>query len=352
MTGLGPADVRKVLALVDGLHLARDRLALGHRIVEQVSGVLEADVVSYNLFPVAGGDPVAIRSRPFDIRDGQAIFAHYYREHPIVAHCVKTRDPRAFRFSDVLPRRSLHRLGIYREYYRPSGIEHQLGLMVDTSSADYMAVAASRGPGTDFPDRDRAVLTAARSLLASAYVNVALVSALREELRVMGEGLARMRCGVVALTRDGAVATATPLARRWLSRYARWRGGRLPGAITDWLRRRRPGQSLTLPGPGTRLVITLAWDGDQHLLLLRESTDALDPARLAPLGLSPRQAQVLAWLAQGKTDHAIAVILGLSVRTVNHHVARVLDRLGAETRSAAAAIALETAQLAAEGRPQ
>lgn len=67
----------------------------------------------------------------------------------------------------------------------------------------------------------------------------------------------------------------------------------------------------------------------------------LDPAALEALGLSRREAEVLLWVAQGKTNPEIALILGLSPRTVGKHLERVFPKLGVETRTAAAASAFE-----------
>lgn len=55
-------------------------------------------------------------------------------------------------------------------------------------------------------------------------------------------------------------------------------------------------------------------------------------------GLSPREIEVLKWISRGKRDSEIAVILSISVRTVNHHVASILKKLNVETRTAAAAM--------------
>lgn len=58
-------------------------------------------------------------------------------------------------------------------------------------------------------------------------------------------------------------------------------------------------------------------------------------ALLRDLSLTPRQAEVLYWISQGKRDSEIAIILGASVRTIHHHVEAVLRSLGVETRQAA-----------------
>lgn len=62
---------------------------------------------------------------------------------------------------------------------------------------------------------------------------------------------------------------------------------------------------------------------------------------LLKLGLTPRPAEVLLWVAQGKTNGDIAAILGISESTVKKHLLEILERLGVETRSAATLRALE-----------
>ena len=52
--------------------------------------------------------------------------------------------------------------------------------------------------------------------------------------------------------------------------------------------------------------------------------------------LTPREREVLAWVAAGKTNRDIAAILGASTRTVEKHLERVYEKLGVETRTAAA----------------
>ena len=59
------------------------------------------------------------------------------------------------------------------------------------------------------------------------------------------------------------------------------------------------------------------------------------------MGLTPRVAEALLWLAQGKTNGEIATIMGNSESTVKKHVLEIFDKLGVETRSAATLRALE-----------
>lgn len=60
---------------------------------------------------------------------------------------------------------------------------------------------------------------------------------------------------------------------------------------------------------------------------------------LPAVSLTPRETEVLSWLAKGKTNRDIADILGMSHRTVNKHLEHIFEKLGVETRTAAAAVA-------------
>jgi DNA-binding NarL/FixJ family response regulator len=62
---------------------------------------------------------------------------------------------------------------------------------------------------------------------------------------------------------------------------------------------------------------------------------------LYALGLTPRVAEVLLWVAQGKTNSDIANILGISESTVKKHMIEIMQTLGVETRTAASLQALE-----------
>jgi DNA-binding NarL/FixJ family response regulator len=62
---------------------------------------------------------------------------------------------------------------------------------------------------------------------------------------------------------------------------------------------------------------------------------------LEALGLTPREAEVLLWVAQGKSNADIATILGCAENTVKVHLARVFEKQGFENRNAATVQALE-----------
>lgn len=64
----------------------------------------------------------------------------------------------------------------------------------------------------------------------------------------------------------------------------------------------------------------------------------LNPASFLLSGLTSREAEVLRWVAEGKRNGEIAMILGIASRTVHKHVEHLLMKLEVETRTAAAAL--------------
>ena len=60
---------------------------------------------------------------------------------------------------------------------------------------------------------------------------------------------------------------------------------------------------------------------------------------LASLGLTARETEVLIWIAQGKTNHEIGVILSACTGTICKHVERILCKLRVKNRTSAAAVA-------------
>lgn len=87
--------------------------------------------------------------------------------------------------------------------------------------------------------------------------------------------------------------------------------------------------------------------GESMLLLQVEEPGPAPASRLDTAALTPREAEVLSWIAKGKTNRDIGDILGISARTVNKHLEHIFEKLGVETRAAAAALASRELQ----GRP-
>lgn len=128
---------------------------------------------------------------------------------------------------------------------------------------------------------------------------------------------------VVVLARGGALLFATRLAHDLMAKFSA-----TPVALAHTAR--------FVGAGGVLLVRRFSEPGRDDLVMfaLEEEHAPPGPAALLTLGLTPRQAEVAYWVAQGKTNPEIAIILGASPRTIDKHMERILARLGVENRSA------------------
>ena len=131
---------------------------------------------------------------------------------------------------------------------------------------------------------------------------------------------------VVQLNQKGEVLFATRLAHDLIAKY-------LPGEAASRLPFLGPRIQV---GENTLCLRRFKEDGREDLVMLalEEEHAPPGPAALLKLGLTPRQAEVAYWVAQGKSNPEIAIILGASPRTIDKHMERIFDRLGVENRSA------------------
>ena len=139
----------------------------------------------------------------------------------------------------------------------------------------------------------------------------------------------------------------TPLARRWLPAYFDTAPDEVPAALLHWLQQAAAGREvrpLSLARGARQLVCTLQGKtvDEDWLVVLREVSDAATvEATMLALRLTLRESEVLYWVAKGKTNRDIGDILGSSPATVKKHLERIYEKLGVETRTAAAAMAMQ-----------
>lgn len=148
---------------------------------------------------------------------------------------------------------------------------------------------------------------------------------------------------------DGRLMWQTPLAREWLLRYCGTQSPQAPAEVVVWLQRHLPPDPLREPprlslesGP-RRLTFRLHQQVDEGewLIVMQETSDTSVIEALAQaFGLTAREAEVLYWVVKGKINRDIGDILGASPATVKKHLERVYAKLGVETRTAAAAMAI------------
>ena len=79
-------------------------------------------------------------------------------------------------------------------------------------------------------------------------------------------------------------------------------------------------------------------------MALQEKLNLFDPQSLKSMGLTQRETEVLAWVAEGKSNYDVGVILGIRSVTVKKHLEHIFQKMGVETRTAAVAFALRATQ--------
>ena len=82
-------------------------------------------------------------------------------------------------------------------------------------------------------------------------------------------------------------------------------------------------------------------DAQTRVASVKLTPDFSSSVPLEALGLTPREAEMVLWVAQGKSNAEIGVITGTSEKTVKKHLSHVFEKLGVESRNAATVRALE-----------
>ena len=204
-------------------------------------------------------------------------------------------------------------------------------------------VAAFAAGGADYvtkPIRPAEVL----ARIAAHMQNARQMKQARTALDAFGQATVAVRAS------DGKLVWQTPLSRKLLKDYFGTGEDETPQRLLDWITEadaaRRDGRepNSLLIADGTRRLLATFHDqtGDQEwLVVLREENDASAiESLIAVFRLTQREAEVLYWATLGKTTKDIGDILGSSPRTVNKHLEHVFEKLGVETRTAAANLAM------------
>jgi len=270
-------------------------------------------------------------------------FMRYFTDHPALAHYSQSGDGRSYRISDFISRRQFHNLALYNEYYRQFNVEYQMLTAIMLAPEQMVGLAFDRDC-SDFLENERLCLDLLRPHLVQAYRNVQMLDLMKQATEQTGnQVLVVSRSRQARLDNDNAWKTIAKYFRVTLS------GKSLPDKLNRWInyQRDRFRQGSDAPSPSVPLVVTnekgkltlkFIWGGKvagQDLLLLEEEPAEIDPA------LTRREAEILTWLSQGKTNVEIGEALSISPRTVKKHLEHIYNKLQVHRRSGAVARSLK-----------
>ncbi len=204
-------------------------------------------------------------------------------------------------------------------------------------------VAAFAAGGADYvtkPIRPAEVI----ARIAAHITNARQMRQARSALDAFGQATVAVRAA------DSRIVWQTTLARTLLNTYFANPETVAPEELLAWIAaaRRARGEgrepaSLLISEGNKRLLASFhdRTGDDEWLVVLREENDASAVESLiSAFRLTQREAEVLYWVVRGKTSKDIGDILGSSPRTVDKHLEHVFEKLGVETRTAAANLAM------------
>lgn len=349
MPQLSTRDYRKILEFCGVLYASLDPELLVRNAIAGLRELVPCEAITYNEM-----HPAENVSRDLDVPGGVlgiANWPHVMGDHPVLTHILATGDGTAHKLSDFVTRRQLRETGLYSEVYRAAGVESGLCVALSITSSPrpvVIGMGLHRGK-VDFSERDRLVMNLIRPHLVRAYENARAAAQL-------GQALDDQACGIVGLDTRGRVRFLTRRAGAWLAEYLGWSpspGDRLAEPLDTWRSRLlSSGSRASVPSPreplvlerGARRLRVRLLEGAEPMLHIEELSDSIPAGPLRRLGLTAREADVLVWMAAGKANGDIGRILGVSRRTVEKHCERIYQKLGVETRAAAARRALDATQ--------
>lgn len=354
MSRLSHSDYARVLDSIRELYTPGDLDDYPKRVMKVLASVVPNPCTSYTELNPALRRALGL----FDDDKWKALadpnlhlFQKHMHQHPILHHFQQVGDGAPVKISDFMSLDEWKATDVWRQFYRLFGFERQMVVCLPVQQPLVVGVALNREK-IDFSERDRLALNLLRPHLYQAYYNAAASHEYREELGMMRQADESLHRGLISVTDAGDIVRTTPTAERMLAAFfPRDAGsnGHLPEDLRRWslaqiAALRAPESVRTAPRPlqidrGDRRltgrVITHV-QPTRFVIVLEEQGQTIDPRRLAPLGLTTREAEVLHWVAQGKTNPEIGMILSLSARTVQKHLERIFQKLGVETRTAAA----------------
>jgi DNA-binding CsgD family transcriptional regulator len=332
MQRLRQSDVRGVLSFVGEAHADASAQALSPRALELLRDLVPAAAVSWHEWSVPDGRVrlAYASSEPDRTAEVWEEYPRYRHEDPLpggcegVGPCPPPVVGRALTIGDVVGDRAFRRSGLYAAICRPLGVDHVLKLFLPVERGIAYSVVFDRG-GRDFDVRDRLVA----DLLCPHLRNLERAARTRRHAAAL-EAAADEDGELVVVNAARRIELATRRARRLLDRHGLVGEDALVSPQIDvWLRAER---SCLLLEAEARVLEVRRLEGHAGAMLVTERAMSAEPSTL-----TSRELQVLALVAEGRSNAEVAAALWLSPGTVRKHLENSYAKLGVRSRTAAVA---------------
>lgn len=317
----------------------------------------------------------------------------YLRDNPALQNYLATGDPAPNKISNFISDREfLNREGLYETLFSHYGMRDQLGFMVSDSRRDnglissfeevlidrlqalvdgsldvadrpllsatvadpttfyqnetlgHLSIGFHRSKSS-FTDRDLSILKILSPHIQVAYRNAQQYTKFQRQLNNQSQAFDKLKA--IVLTVSGDVRLISGAAANLLDRYfeGEWlNANHLPDPLSCWVKQQlriqkseiiASTQPWQIEKADRQLKIDLLCDfaAEQHLLICTEQSIDFSPfERFQSIGLSKREAEVLALVSMGKTNPQIAQQLAISIKTVKKHLENIFNKLNATSR--------------------
>lgn len=330
------------------LHTPREPVVLAHHLLTGLQTFIPSDYNSWKEISFSNSPRVTAVFSPHNPAAASLlpVFQRHVSDHPICSHWrTSGHHAGALSWLDVTKRSEFEREALYSDFYKPLGIHHQLLVALDVrpSTMTYLALNRSRTP---FTEQERLLLTALQPHASQALRHDSELRRLRATLASFETFVDRLNQGIVCLSSNNRINWASKRARGFLQTYWGCSGQavQLPDALLHWLlsQEQTGSASVLTPRPLTiqhhtgHLVVRMLKEKKERYLFLEETPSRPKFTELMTLGLTEREAEVLGWIAQGKSNEETSSLLGIGPQTVKKHLERIYDVLGVANRTEAA----------------
>lgn len=333
MAALAQADVDAIVAFVGEAAISDGPGPFSSHAMRLLRDLARADDIAFSekdrirhrdigLTTVDGVVPLDAIEEPKDA----ASYWQIRHEHPVCEYHERSGDYRALRVSDFMSRRQLLRSRVYRDWFKPRGIETEMTVGLDAPRWHTKVFLFERTSG-DFSERDRNVVETLRPVLAVLYETNQARKRLAAALELVGDHDTVGGAALVILDGAGRPDFVSDAAQAILTRLG-VPPGRLPGVLEERLSARGrvdPGDRIVVPWRRAELVVYQSGDA----LLFEE--------RQAVPTLTSREREILDLVAEGRTNAEVADVLFIAPGTVRRHLENAYSKLGVHTRTAAVA---------------
>lgn len=302
--------------------------------------IFQADLVMWTTYGADMGVTGYRMSPEIKVDHLFAPFLELFCEHPWHAQFAKIlpRGQASF-LSDYMPVRDLLRTGLWNEVYIHLYSKHQISVGGPMDASNYFTFGINR-LGRAYGPRERQLIHFMRPKIEVLIQRSTRAVQTRHFADTLQQFFAQGDNAYAWVGRDGAIREISPAANRLFGASLASDAGALKIILAALHRLQGKGgrsRRFVSVRIGTMDGLLLSLGPTDGAVLLLEPPNKSIPTEKAPL--TRREAEVLHWIGEGKSNRETGALLGISFRTVERHGENLFAKLGVESRYAAAMVA-------------